>query len=428
MLVKRAAYVERLSRKKWNGQIKVITGVRRCGKSTLLTTLYRDELVRGGVSPEDIISIPLDSVENVRFHDPFELYSHINSVCGDPGRKYYLFLDEIQYAISSEELRNKDNPTRLYLVLNSLVKRNNIDVYVTGSNSKLLSTDIMTEFRGRGDVLKVYPFTFSEFLEGSGMDAAEGYKTYERYGGMPFTLTISDDDDKESYLANLSDEILLKDIIERYDIKKPDLMRRLLLVLDSSAGSLTSSTKLANTITSMGLGKIDPDTVSLYLGYIRDSMRHSMALRFDLKGKKYLKYPVKFYPADVGLRNAALGMRQVESPHIMENIIHNELLARGCQVDVGVVRTQGKDRTQVSAEIDFIARRGSNIWYIQSAWRMEDEDKKETELRPLRAIRDSFRKIVVSPTYGRCWVDDDGIFRIGLTEFLLNPDSLTMWP
>lgn len=304
----------------------------------------------------------------------------------------------------------------------------NIDVYVTGSNSKLLSKDVSTEFRGRGDVVHIYPLSFKEFYEASGLDKADAYDEYITYGGMPYLLNLHSDEDKYQYLDELFEEIYFKDIEERYTVMLPGVLRDLTSRLCSSIGSLTNASKISRTVNTAKKVNTDSETISMYLTYLTDSFLFSKAERYDVKGKKYFDYPSKYYCMDVGLRNVRLGLRQQEETHILENVIYNELLMRGFAVDVGMVevveRNQEGKRKQKSLEVDFIARKGSKKYYIQSALSMDDEDKAKAELRSLLAIKDSFKKIVVSRSYGKSWIDEDGILRLGVMDFLLDEGSI----
>ncbi len=427
-MIRRDQYLNKLIKKEWNGRIKVITGIRRCGKSTILFELFKKHLLESGVSAQNIIEIALDQNRYVSLRDPDVLAEYLRKQLSSPGEKYYCFIDEIQYAISSEELKNADKPVRMYSVLNELLGYKNVDVYVTGSNSKLLSKDISTEFRGRGDVIQVYPLSFREFCDGTGMDMRDAYDEYMMYGGMPYIVSLDSDEEKMQYLNDLFEEIYFKDIEERYQINLPGVLRDLTNVLCSSVGSLTNASKIAKTVKSTKNISVDSETISTYLKYLTDSFLFSEACRYDVKGRKYFEYPSKYYCTDVGLRNARLGFRQIEETHIMENMIYNELLVRGYSVDVGVVAIRQTDEnnkvSQKNCEIDFIARKGSRIYYIQSALSMNDPEKEKTELRPFNAIRDSFRKIVVSRSYGKSWIDDSGILHIGLLDFLFDQNSL----
>lgn len=428
MLIKRDAYLNKLIKKQWNGRIKILTGIRRCGKSTILFELFYDYLLSQGIDKNDIVTLSLDDDINAKYRDPEELSGYVRSKCSDPMKKYYVLLDEIQYAISKEELQNPDKPVRLYSVLNGFLHMKNIDVYVTGSNSKLLSKDVATEFRGRGDTIHIYPLSFSEYYAVSGKDKNDAYDEYAMYGGMPYLLNLDSDEEKYDYLNDLFEEIYFKDIEERYTIRLPGVLRDLTSSLCSSIGSLTNASKIARAVNSMKNAKTDSETISQYLSYLTDSFLFSKADRYDVKGKKYFDYPSKYYCTDIGLRNVRLGLRQMEPTHIMENIIYNELKVRGYSADVGVIEqternNEGK-RIQKQLEIDFIARKGIKKYYIQSALNMDEDNKQKTELRPLLSIDDSFKKIVVSRSYGRSWIDDNGILRIGLLDFLLDENSM----
>lgn len=427
-MIERKKYLEALIRRQWNHRIKVITGIRRCGKSTLLFELFREYLLSSGVSENNIISLALDDDLNEKYRDPHCLSAYVRELASDPAQKYYVLIDEIQFAISKEELRQKDQPVRLYSVLNGFLRLKNIDVYVTGSNSKMLSKDISTEFRGRGDEVKVYPLSFREFYEACGQDKMDAYNEYSMYGGMPYLFTLDRDEDKYQYLSNLFEEIYFKDIEERYSIALPGVLRELTSDLCSSIGSLTNANKISRTLQSVKHMKVDSETISLYLNYLTESFLFSEAVRYDIKGKKYFDYPSKYYCTDIGLRNVRLGLRQQEETHIMENLIYNELIVRGCHVDVGVIpiveKNQEGKREQKNCEIDFIAASGSKRYYIQSALNMDDPQKEKTEIRPLSAVKDSFKKIIVSKSYGKSWTDDAGILRINIIDFLLDENSL----
>ena len=427
-MIRRERYLNQLIKKQWNGRIKIITGIRRCGKSTLLFELFKAYLINEGVNEDHVIAIALDDDQNARFRSPDILSEHVRNRCTDKEQKYYLLLDEVQYAISRAELKDKENPPRLYSVLNGLLHLKNVDVYVTGSNSKLLSKDVMTEFRGRGDVVHIYPLSFGEFYEASGLDKADAYNEYMTYGGMPYLLRLESENEKFQYLNELFEEIYFKDIEERYTIGLPQVLRELTTNLCSSVGSLTNASKIARTVNSHKTEKTNSETISSYLGYLTDSFLFSKSERYDVKGKRYFEYPSKYYCTDVGLRNIRLGLRQQEETHILENLLYNELRVRGYQVDVGVVtvtesKPDGK-RAQKSLEIDFIARKGSQMVYIQSALSMDDKQKQDSELRSLKAVNDSFQKIVVSKSYGKRWTDENGILRIGLVDFLLDESYL----
>ncbi len=427
-MIERKKYLDALIKRKWNGRIKVVTGIRRSGKSTLLFELFRNHLLGEGVPEHCIILIALDDNLNEKYRDTDELSRYVRDRITDNDKKYYVIIDEIQYAISKEELGQKDSPVKLYGVLNGFLHMKNVDVYVTGSNSKMLSKDISTEFRGRGDVVKVYPLSFAEYYSASGMDKIEAYNEYSMYGGMPYLFNLDSDEDKFDYLAGLFEEIYFKDIEDRYTIKLPGALRELTSDLCSSVGSLTNASKIARTLQTTKNLKVDAETISTYLSYLCDIFLFSESVRYDIKGKKYFEYPSKYYCTDIGLRNVRLGLRQQEETHIMENCIYNELIIRGYQVDVGVIpiveKNEAGNRTQKNCEIDFVATKGNKKYYIQSALSMADEKKEKTELRPLKAVGDSFKKIVVSKSYGKSWLDEYGILRINLIDFLLDENSL----
>lgn len=426
-VIKRDDYLRRLIDKKENGLIKVITGIRRCGKSFLLFILFYDYLINSGVKEEQIITIALDDNLFVNYRDPDELSKYIRGKIVNKDM-YYILIDEVQYAISKEELKNPDN-IRLYNVLNGLMRLRNVDIYVTGSNSKMLTKDVLTAFRGRGDEVKIYPISFKEYYSFVGGDKSDAYEEYALYGGMPLLLSKKSDAEKISYLQNLFSEVYFKDITERYDIELPDVLSELTDDLCSSIGSLTNASKIANTLRAVKNIKVTSTTVSNYLNYLIESFLFSNAKRYDVKGKKYFEYPSKYYCTDIGLRNARLNFRQQEETHIMENIIYNELLCRGYSVDVGVVEiveSHNGKRTKKQCEIDFIVNRGSKKYYIQSALSVSEPSKLETELRPLKNTKDFFKKIIISKTSMKPWTDEDGILHLGLYEFLLNEKSLDL--
>lgn len=426
-VIKRNSYLNRLIDKQENGMIKVITGIRRCGKSYLLFTLFYDYLISQGIKEEQIITIALDDDLYLSLRNPDELSKYIRSKIVS-NEMYYVLIDEVQYAISKNELKNTEN-IRLYNVLNGLLRLRNVDVYVTGSNSKMLTKDVLTAFRGRGDEVKIYPVSFKEYYDFGGGDKAEAYEEYALYGGMPLVLFKNSDEEKMNYLKQLFYEVYFKDISERYNIEFPDVLGELTDNLCSSIGSLTNSSKIARTLQSVKQIDVSTNTVASYLGYLGDSFLFSNAKRYDVKGKKYFEYPSKYYCTDIGLRNARLNFRQQEETHIMENILYNELLCRGYSVDVGVVEiteTVDGKRTKKQCEIDFVVNRGSKKYYIQSALNANDSQKMATELRPLKNTKDFFKKIIVTKTSAKAWSDDDGILHIGLYEFLLNENSLDL--
>ncbi|MCD7744002.1 MAG: ATP-binding protein [Lachnospiraceae bacterium] len=427
--IKRDRYLTQLINRKENGLVKVITGIRRCGKSFLLFNLYYDYLISEGVPEDHIITIALDDDMNVEYRNPTELSKYVRSRILNSKEMYYVFIDEVQYAISREEIKNPEN-IRLYDVLNGLLRLRNVDIYVTGSNSKMLSKDVMTAFRGRGDSVEVHPLSFREYYDFVGGDKAEVYEEYALFGGMPLVAFKKTDDEKYSYLTNLFEEVYFRDIVERYHIELPDILSELTDALCSAIGSLTNVTKIANTLQSVKGIKVDNQTIANYLDYLSESFLFRCAKRYDVKGKKYFSYPYKYYCSDIGLRNVRLNLRQQEETHIMENIIYNELIVRGYLVDVGVVETYEKDendkRRKVSCEIDFVVNKGSKKYYIQSALNIDDLQKSKTELRPLISTNDFFKKIVITKTYMKPWTDELGILHMGLYEFLLNDNALEL--
>ena len=426
-IIRRDHYLQKLIDRRENGLVKVITGIRRCGKSFLLFNLFYDYLIESGVKEEQIISIALDDDLFVQYRNPEELSSFIRSKIVSK-EMYYILIDEVQYAISKDELKNPDF-IRLYNVLNGLMRLRNVDIYVTGSNSKMLTKDVLTVFRGRGDEVRVYPISFKEAYAAVGGDKSEAYEEYALYGGMPLVLSKKTDADKMAYLQSLFTEVYFKDITERYDIALPDVLAELTDDLCSSVGSLTNASKIANTLKTVKGIAVSSTTISSYLNYLMESFLFSNAKRYDVKGKQYFEYPSKYYCADVGLRNARLNFRQQEETHIMENILYNELLCRDFSVDVGVVEVSesseaGQSRKQ--CEIDFVVNRGTKKYFIQSALNVSDPTKMETELRPLKHTKDFFKKILISKTSMKPWTDDDGILHLGLYEFLLNENSLEL--
>ena len=416
MEIKRNIYLNKLISKKHNGLIKVVTGIRRCGKSYLLFNLFKKHLLAEGVDTRHIIEIAFDSFENKKFRDPEVLYPYMKEQIQDEDM-YYVLLDEVQLLDEFEA------------VLNSLIRMKNVDIYVTGSNSKLLSQDVMTAFRGRGDQVRVFPLSFKEYYDFVGGDKSEVYELYALYGGMPQLLSFKRDEEKVKYLKNLFSEVYFKDISERYIVKLPDVLTELTDDLCSSVGSLTNAKKIADTLESVKNIKVSTSTIAKYLEYLIESFMFSEAKRYDVKGKKYFEYPLKYYCTDVGLRNARLNFRQQEETHIMENIIYNELIIRGYSVDVGVVEiienAEGKKRRK-QCEIDFVVNMGARRYYIQSLLSVSDPDKMTTELRPLKNTKDFFKKIIISKSNAKPWIDEDGIVHIGLYDFLLNQNSLEL--
>ena len=413
--IKRDVYLDKLISRKENGLIKIITGIRRCGKSYLLDPLFRNYLIESGIREDHIIKLELDKEENKKYRDSHELNKYIKSQIKDKNM-YYILLDEIQMVEDFE------------LVLNGFLYERNLDVYVTGSNSKMLSTDILTEFRGRGDEVRIHPLTFAEFYSATGGDKQEAMKQYSWYGGMPLVLQQKDNGEKSAYLSSLFSEVYLKDIIERKKIEYPDELSQILDLLCSSIGSLSNPTKIADTIRSKKNVKVSANTLKSYLEYLKDAFLFCECKRYDVRGKAYFEYPMKYYCEDIGLRNARTGFRQMEMTHIMENIVCSELRARDYHVDVGIVYENGKSKNganiKISREIDFIATKGNRKFYIQSAFAMPDEEKKTIELKPFSLTGDSFPKIVIRQDIGNPWYDDNGFLNISLIDFLLDDSYL----
>jgi len=422
--IQRDFYLNELIARKENGLIKVITGIRRCGKSYLLFKIYYDYLLSLGINKDNIIALSLDDDASSEYRDPKRLSQYIRDKLTNNADMHYIFIDEIQYAIAKEDLKS-EKPLPLYGVLNGLMKLDNVDIYVTGSNSKLLSKDVLTEFRGRGDEVRIYPLTFKEYYTYLGGDKADAYEDYALYGGLPLVLAKTSPIEKEKYLASLFKEVYLKDIEERYNIAKPQVMAGLIDDLCSSIGSLTNASKIAKTLNSLGEVEVNSQTIATYLNYLEESFLFNEAKRYDVKGKKYFSFPSKFYCSDLGLRNARLSFRQHEEGHAMENIIYYELLSRGYSVDVGVVQLNEKDQTgklcQVQTEIDFVVNAGMNKYYIQVSL---NNDSLERELRPLLATNDFFKRIIVTKSRQKPWVDESGILHMGLYDFLLDEQCI----
>ena len=430
MRIQRQYYLQQLIERRENGLVKVICGLRRCGKSYLLFQLYLDYLRGEGVDDDHIIQIALDDDQCADLHNPDNLSTYVRSRIEDRSSLYYLFIDEIQYAISPEELKRRDKPIRLYSVLNGLMRLGNVDIYVTGSNSKMLSTDILTEFRGRSDKVELHPLSFSEVYSHSGGDRTLAYEDYALFGGMPMVQSKTNSQAKEHYLSDLFTEVYFKDIQERNDVQFPHVLEELTDVLCSNVGSLTNVSKLQRAIQSAHHTSIQAETIAGYLKYLTESFLFRCSKRYDVKGKRYFEYPSKYYCVDLGLRNARLNFRQQEENHIMENIIYNELISRGYAVDVGVVKLNETDeagkRHQNNCEIDFVINRGMKRYYIQSALMLPDAEKTRQELRPLLSVQDMFRKVIVTKTSARPWLDDMGILHLSIYDFLLDDRLLDM--
>ena len=429
MVIRRDRYLERLISKQNNGMIKVITGIRRSGKSYLLFNLFYDHLLASGTPEDNIICIALDDVENEAYRDPYRLYSYIKERVQDNREHYYVLIDEAQYAISKEEMKNPDEPIRLYGVLNSLLRKSNVDVYITGSNSKFLSSDVMTEFRGRGDEIHISPLSFSEFYPASGQEKSDAWRDYLYYGGLPHILAESGGEVKSRYLEKLNKEIYLRDMCERYGIRDEESMLILMKVIASAIGSLSNAQKISDTFRSSGNKVITMPTISSYLKYLQESFVVEKAERYDIKGRKYISTPSKYYYSDLGLRNALLNFRQFEETHLMENAIYNELIYRGYSVDVGVVETrvdEGGKKVRKQLEVDFVVNQFNKRYYIQSAFLISDREKFEQEQTPLVKIPDSFKKIVVVGNNTPIWRNEEGITFMGIYDFLLNENSLDL--
>ena len=417
MDIKRDKYLNDLINRMHNGMIKVVKGIRRCGKSYLLFNIFKNYLLEQGVPASHIIMIELDQRKNKKYRDPDVILDYIESLIEEDGQ-YYIMLDEVQMLQEFEE------------VLNSLLHIRNADVYVTGSNSKFLSKDVITEFRGRGDEIHIYPLTFKEFMEAYDGDMYHGWAEYVVYGGLPLTVTMKTEEQKISYLTNLFKETYLRDIIERYHIEKIQELEDLINILASSIGSLTNPPKLEATFKSVIQSTISLNTIRQYIEYLEDAFIINKANRYNVKGRKYIGTPLKYYFEDVGLRNARLGFRQVEETHLMENVIYNELRSRGYSVDVGMVEKRGvnKDGKEYRSqlEIDFVANLGSKRYYIQSAFSMPTEEKRIQEKASLVNINDSFKKIIVVKDIVNVTRDEDGITTMSIYDFLLKENSLEL--
>ena len=414
-MIKRDLYLNRLIERIGNGSVKVVTGIRRCGKSTLLFKLFYDYLISEGIADDHIITYKLDNIKNRKLRDPEILYDTIEKQIVDTDR-YFVFLDEVQFVTDFSEL------------VNSLNQIENVDLYVTGSNSRFLSDDILTEFRGRGDEVRIYPLSFAEFYSAYEGDKYEAWDDYFTYGGMPAIFEQKTEEQKAKYLQNLISKVYLSDIIERRKIIYKNELDSMVDLLCSSVGSLTNPSKISKTLCSAKGKSISDVTAKNYLDHLCDAFLFVPAKRYDIKGRKYLSTPVKYYVADVGLRNARLNFRQQEENHIMENIIYNELLIRGYSVDVGIVEYNYKDSLgnskKTHLEVDFIASEGSRRYYIQSALTVGEEGKRLQEIRPYASIPDSFKKIVVVKDNVVPWHDELGVLYVGIEKFLLDPGAI----
>ena len=418
-MIKRDSYLNRMIHNMWNGEVKVITGIRRSGKSVLLFDLFYEYLLSQGVQEDHIIKIELDQRRYYKFRNPITLCEYVEALVAEQkDEKFYLFIDEVQLTIKVIDKENGGIQVSIYDMLNELKAYKNLDVYVTGSNSKGLSKDIATEFRGRATQIHVFPLSFEEIYSYVGGDERKVLDNYMLYGGMPRLLALKDEKDKKDYLSSLYSELYIKDIVERNGIEREDILNDILDFLASQISSLTNPTNIANALTSMKNEKVNSTLVSNYVQHIIDSFLVSMARRYDVKGKTYFKYPNKYYYTDIGLRNARLNYRQYDPGHIMENIIYNELLRKGYSVDVGVVtdRTRGAN---IQREIDFIVNKKKKKIYIQSAFQMNTEKKKSSELVSLTLTKDFFKKIIVRMDIPHNFYDEHGIFHCNLIDLLL---------
>ena len=437
MIINREHYVKELLSKRWNGKVKIITGIRRCGKSFLLSTLYKDYLKTEGVTDECFVEIALDKKAHVKYRNPNELYDYVINRTRDMEKRYYVFIDEIQlsFKIKNPDVDESQVPEEdhdmlyitFYDILNDLMGRSNLDIYVTGSNSKMLSKDIVTNFRDRGSEIKVYPLSFQEYFPISGIEKADALEEYLTYGGMPLAVLEKDETEKRKYLKGLHKRVYIKDIVERYKLKDDEVLEALIDALSSAVGSLTNPHNLANAAGTLMKRSTSDHTIKNYLDYLEDAYLFVSAKRYDVKGKRYFENTLKFYSMDTGLRNAKLNFRQQEKSHLMENVIFIELLRRGYSVDVGVVEvTIVKDgkKQQSQYEIDFIVNTGREKVYIQSALNVDTEAKKDQETFSLKNSGDFFRKIVIMDGNAKAWTDEKGIMYIGVIPFLLEENSL----
>ena len=425
----RTQYLNQLISKKDNGRIKIITGLRRSGKSVLLFQLYREWLLDEGVDEEQIIMLALDVLENAKYRNPMELDKYIRERMTNPSKRYYIFIDEIQFVSEIQNPYVPDSEAKITFidVVLGFMQMNNADVYVTGSNSKMLSIDILTQFRDRGDEIRVYPLSFAEFYAFYEGDKRGAWQDYYTYGGMPFALSMETHEEKSRYLKDLFERTYIKDVLERHKIKNDtEVLEILLDVLASGIGSLTNPSKLANTFKSERQISIGSETIEKYIKYFEESFLIEKVVRYDVKGRKYIGTPSKYYYTDLGLRNARLGFRQLEETHIMENILYNDLVRRGMNVDVGVVEYNTKDangkKIRKQLEVDFVVNQSDKRFYIQSALSIAEPEKKEQEIESLKRIPDSFSKIVVVRDYLKPWQDENGIMYLGIENFLLNED------
>ncbi|WHF53480.1 ATP-binding protein [Mesomycoplasma ovipneumoniae] len=431
MVIKRDFYLNQIIDKKENDRIKIITGIRRCGKSYLLFNLYRDYLLSSGIKENQIITIALDQIDNIEYRNPFRLNEYIKKKTKNINKMYYIFIDEIQLSenVSNPYIESNEKNITFVDVLLSLMKRSNLDIYITGSNSKMLSSDLLTQFRDRGDQVHVNPLSFAEVYELFD-DKSEAFEHYFVYGGMPHIYKLQNDEQKSHYLKQLFKQTYIKDILERNQVYNEQQILEILLDFTSSnIGSLTNPSKLANRFLSEKQIHISSNTIFKYLKFFEESYIIHCAYRYDVKGSKYFSTPLKYYFSDIGLRNARLNFRQIENSHIMENIIYNDLLRRGYNIDIGVVEHEFKNdstRKKIQLEIDFVINKGHKRYYIQSALNIDNLEKKEQEITSLKKINDSFKKIVIVRNKIIPKHDENGILYIGLEDFLLNESIIDL--
>lgn len=433
MVIERNEYINKLMRKRWNGKVKIITGIRRCGKSFLINTLFKQKLIEENAGEMNFVEIALDRKSYLKYRNPNLLYEYVIKQTKDKSKNYYVMIDEIQlsYKVKNEDIDESVVPeedqdmlyTTFYDVLNDLMSHPNLDIYVTGSNSKMLSKDIVTNFRDRGSEIRVYPLSFDEYLSYSGLDKADAFEQYLMYGGMPLAVLEEDENEKRKYLQDLFHNVYIKDIVERYKLKDDAVLSALVDALSSSVGSLTNPHKLACTAATLLDKSTSDHTIKNYLDYLEDAFLFKSAKRYDVKGRKYFSSIQKYYSIDLGLRNARLNFRQQERSHLMENMLYNEIIRRGYSVDVGVVEVErmvdGK-RKQGQYEIDFVVNVGNEKVYIQSALNVDTPEKKDQETFSLHNTADFFRKFVVLDGNQKMWTDNDGVIYVGVIPFLLN--------
>jgi hypothetical protein len=429
----RLEYMQKLISKMHNGRVKIITGIRRCGKSYLLFELFTRYLQKEGIAANQIITLALDEFRNAKYRNPMELDKYIREQITDKSKQYYILIDEIQFVseIQNPYVESHDAKLTFVDVVLGLIKIKNADVYITGSNSKMLSSDVLTQFRDRGDEIRVYPLSFTEFHEMYEGNERDAWVDYYTYGGMPIVSSLPSHEEKSQYLRNLFKRTYIKDVVERYNIQNDTaVLEDLLNITASAVGSLTNPTKLSKTFLSEKLIKISSATIDKYLDYFVDAFLIYRANRYDVKGKRYMQTPLKYYYTDVGLRNVRLGFRQQEETHIMENVLYLDLIRRGYDVDVGVVeqniKTPERKKLRKQLEVDFVVNRGDERYYIQSALSVAEPEKRKHEIESLIRIPDSFKKIVITRDYIKPWTDENGIQYVGVEQFLLDKNALSV--